>query len=575
MTTNNSCEITPCVLRSKTVFYSRLLKQLEGLVSTPCKHVAGAAAAMINLSNAAAFLFYELNEFADPQATLQSAPINWFGFYLVHSSQMMALGPFQGRPACTEIKLGSGVCGTSALEGKTHIVADVHKFSGHIACDSASNSEIVVPIKDAAGRVVAVIDVDSTQLSFFDDDDAQGLQGVADILMKHVDFSALHGSYSPATSAAGDGLKSAVGHAEAIKPATTPSASLPSSTSPAPTDGNTSATANSKTAYSAAAALSVAGLTTQLTQLSVGPKLSAFTITPAAPVSAPPTQVHPPLPTEPRSWSMEICGWKFSATEFTRILTQEELKQYENELGTSSIPEIQFAFNTLQVTPVARHSDTPLMSFSLKELLRSAVAFYKTDSYRLKTAAELVIPVSESWKETPYAVFDARVDWAWRNNFFGLNEAACALRPLEPTMPGFNWDLLRDQTLPILFFHNFDMLEDDLHDHGVVRSSVRIRAMPTAFFILLRHFIRVDHYRIWIRDVRIFHQYDVRRESGEPHVVVREEVRLLDIEGSEEWYDKGADEYAQLAKIESEQEYFVSFSADPAGNEWWSTVNVK
>ena len=108
------------------------------------------------------------------------ADLNWAGFYLVRGGQLV-VGPFQGKPACIEIPLGKGVCGTAAAEKKTQLVKDVHTFPGHIACDCASNSEIVVPIF-ARGEVQAVLDIDSPSFSRFTETDREGLEAFVRIL---------------------------------------------------------------------------------------------------------------------------------------------------------------------------------------------------------------------------------------------------------------------------------------------------------------------------------------------------------------------------------------------------------
>ena len=123
-----------------------------------------------NLSNAAALLWDGLDE------------INWAGFYLV-SGEKLVLGSFCGKPACIEIPLGRGVCGTAAKAGNTPVVPNVHEFDGHIACDGASNSEIVVPIK-RGGKVVAVLDIDSPKFDRFSEKDRAGLEDFAHILEK-------------------------------------------------------------------------------------------------------------------------------------------------------------------------------------------------------------------------------------------------------------------------------------------------------------------------------------------------------------------------------------------------------
>ncbi|MCC4833363.1 GAF domain-containing protein [Shewanella sp. 10N.7] len=100
--------------------------------------------------------------------------INWVGFYIKRNDQLV-LGPFQGKVACTRIVIGKGVCGTAAALDETQLVEDVHQFEGHIACDAASNSEIVVPVHDGE-NVIAVLDIDSPSLNRFDKDDQKGLE---------------------------------------------------------------------------------------------------------------------------------------------------------------------------------------------------------------------------------------------------------------------------------------------------------------------------------------------------------------------------------------------------------------
>lgn len=106
--------------------------------------------------------------------------LNWAGFYLLEGDTLV-LGPFQGKPACIEIPVGQGVCGTAVAEDKTQLVRDVHQFPGHIACDSASNSEIVVPIH-VDGQVVGVLDLDSPHIGRFTEEDQAGLEEFVRIL---------------------------------------------------------------------------------------------------------------------------------------------------------------------------------------------------------------------------------------------------------------------------------------------------------------------------------------------------------------------------------------------------------
>lgn len=143
----------------KALFYKALLHLLENLVADEPDWLA-------NLANASALLGHQL------------ADINWVGFYLFKQGELV-LGPFQGKPACTHIAIGSGVCGTVAKTKQTLVVPDVDAFPGHIACDAASQSEIVVPILAADGQLLAVLDVDSPALERFDEQDAIGLEQIA------------------------------------------------------------------------------------------------------------------------------------------------------------------------------------------------------------------------------------------------------------------------------------------------------------------------------------------------------------------------------------------------------------
>ena len=141
--------------------YTALNEQLRALISGVMHPVA-------NLANASALLYDTLDR------------VNWAGFYFVEDSALV-LGPFQGKPACIEIPMGRGVCGTAAAENRTLLVPDVHAFPGHIACDSASRSELVVPLR-RKGRVVGVLDIDSPVEGRFTGTDREGLEEFARIL---------------------------------------------------------------------------------------------------------------------------------------------------------------------------------------------------------------------------------------------------------------------------------------------------------------------------------------------------------------------------------------------------------
>ena len=114
--------------------------------------------------------------------------INWVGFYLMQDGKLV-LGPFQGKPACIEIQVGKGVCGTAVKEACSQLVPDVHKFPGHIACDSASNSEIVIPIHQN-GSIVGVLDIDSPTLERFTQADLEGLEMIVKTIEKYVKIDA-------------------------------------------------------------------------------------------------------------------------------------------------------------------------------------------------------------------------------------------------------------------------------------------------------------------------------------------------------------------------------------------------
>jgi GAF domain-containing protein len=152
----------------KKSLYTLLIMQLQSLIEPDLPLVT-------NLSNASALINEALQQ------------INWVGFYLLKQDELI-LGPFQGKVACVKIQLGKGVCGIAAMEGQTRVVDDVHKFSGHIPCDNASNSEIVVSIQ-IKGIIVGVLDIDSPEFSRFDNEDKVGLEAVVSILEKQCNWN--------------------------------------------------------------------------------------------------------------------------------------------------------------------------------------------------------------------------------------------------------------------------------------------------------------------------------------------------------------------------------------------------
>ncbi|KAI9473164.1 hypothetical protein LPJ78_003600 [Coemansia sp. RSA 989] len=165
-------------LNPKAKFYTELAEQCAELLQ-------GQRNLVTNTANAASLVYHSLLE----TAAREGKPVNWAGFYLRDKAraQTLILGPFQGKPACTEIAYGRGVCGTAAGEARSVVVKDVHEFPGHIACDAASKSEIVVPLLGADGSVHGVLDVDSSEPDAFDEYDRMGLEAIANLVMEASD----------------------------------------------------------------------------------------------------------------------------------------------------------------------------------------------------------------------------------------------------------------------------------------------------------------------------------------------------------------------------------------------------
>lgn len=147
--------------QSKQQHYAQLAQQVSSIVTGEQDLVA-------NMANISAILYWGLED------------INWAGFYLVKQEQLV-LGPFHGQPACIRIPIGKGVCGTAVSQNSIQLIEDVSQFSGHITCDVASNSEIVLPIRHN-NKIIAVLDVDSPDIARFDLDDKSGLSQIIDVL---------------------------------------------------------------------------------------------------------------------------------------------------------------------------------------------------------------------------------------------------------------------------------------------------------------------------------------------------------------------------------------------------------
>lgn len=150
---------------SKNQLYDQLAAQLSSLL-------AGERDLIANAANFSSLIFHALPD------------LNWAGFYFEKDGELV-LGPFQGRPACVRIALGQGVCGAAATKCVTTIVPNVHEFPGHIACDSASNSEIVIPLRKGE-RLIGVFDLDSPIFGRFDDEDEAGLETLVRILLSSI-----------------------------------------------------------------------------------------------------------------------------------------------------------------------------------------------------------------------------------------------------------------------------------------------------------------------------------------------------------------------------------------------------
>ena len=149
----------------KTAFYRLLNQQAHALIEQETDLIA-------NMANLSALLFNQMPD------------LNWAGFYIMRDGELV-LGPFQGQVACVRIPVGKGVCGTAVATGQVQLVKDVHEFPGHIACDAASNSEIVLPLRHK-GDIIAVLDIDSPSLARFDAEDQLGLEQFITIFEQHL-----------------------------------------------------------------------------------------------------------------------------------------------------------------------------------------------------------------------------------------------------------------------------------------------------------------------------------------------------------------------------------------------------
>ncbi|QIZ76554.1 GAF domain-containing protein [Ferrimonas lipolytica] len=155
------------MLSAETLDYGLLSEQAKCLIAGETNRVA-------NLANISALIYHSMPD------------LNWAGFYLLDSPQELVLGPFQGKVACVRIPVGKGVCGTAVSTGQTQLIDDVHAFAGHIACDSASESELVVPVR-VHGEIVGVLDIDSPKLARFSERDARGIEKLVQVVEQQLE----------------------------------------------------------------------------------------------------------------------------------------------------------------------------------------------------------------------------------------------------------------------------------------------------------------------------------------------------------------------------------------------------
>lgn len=163
-----------CMFKIKSEQSASKREQYEELVEQARGMLAGEPNLVANAANFAALVFHTLPDF------------NWAGFYF-YDGQELVVGPFQGKPACIRIALGKGVCGTAAQTRQTQVIHDVNHFDGHIACDAASQSEIVVPLVNADGSLLGVWDVDSPSIGRFDEEDRAGMEALCAVFMQAAD----------------------------------------------------------------------------------------------------------------------------------------------------------------------------------------------------------------------------------------------------------------------------------------------------------------------------------------------------------------------------------------------------
>lgn len=501
---------------SKEALYNWLVPQVELQVELMPSKFTPEANMIIALSNVAALCYHTLNHFLAPDATLSTVPVNWFGFYLLQAPGVLGLGPFQGRPACQSIRVGRGVCGTAVEQKASLVVADVHNFPGHIACDSASESEVVVPILSASNSVVGLIDVDSIRMGNFDEWDREGLERVAKVLSKHVTFP-----MKKALEIQPDFDRASV--------ADKPIHLLPSYALGAEKDGFSGA----RTSGSGVTA-------TRLPTAIHAVRIEANGVDAGGPEVQ---NLNELVESAPIVEEKTVAGWHFKSRKASRISNAAELREIEQRTGVGMLPEMTFTSGLNVKDP----SGTVHLDFSVDAILKNAKQFYQTATYKEQVQYTYAIPTSEEWNKTGVKKFDAGVDWAWRNQFFGFEEDRTVplyLRFIQPSDEAahpdwrINLELLRNESLPIIFYDALTFFEDDLHDCGAVECTVKVRVMQEAFYILFRYALLVrvnEHEEGMARELRFYHEFGQTHPNGNfPLVIVEERETNLNVKVSRE-----------------------------------------
>ena len=560
--------------------YNKIIEQCESVIRNDDKDVTSAATSTeasaskksdwrlfsrltTSLSNISSILFYSMNAqhtAGRDEALLHSLPINWCGFYLLDRPDRLALSSFQGKLACTHIKLGRGMCGIAALTNKDIAIADVTSDPQHIACDAASQSEAVIVLRDPRGRPVGVLDIDSAVKGKFSETDLVPLRRLCDIITEH-HSEELFALFRGATGGRPEPAASAV-----------PSASTAAG-------GGASATMTSQLRHHHAhhhhhhhhhMIDTPAPFATQKQHHHHQQPLTAATITMSPegrpiiqPLAGGSVATRAPNVIAPRRQEQKQPGattnnnetadikrhrdWELRQRTVPVMLDSAKLGQLEERLQVKLLPEIVFDMNEVHfVKDEGAGARSLKFRVDAQSALANVVEYVNTEEYA-SVRDKLFPKESAAWtgKREEFATFDPKVDWAFRNDYRGVwtrggaggaEDGDLKITP-ESVDPGakddkndgekeeitIDYDLLRRTDLPILFFTSIDLFEDDLHDSGVSKVVCKARVMEPCFFVLVRHILRVDGVRLQIRDTRHFHKF------GNPVIVIEESMKTVDV----------------------------------------------